>query len=115
MHLARLWAVSELAMSISFSAISPTPSFDTPKSAALTAKPAETKSAEQTFLEWARMTPAERLHAQMLGQLGLTEDQFKAMDPAAQQKIEDKIREMIKQQAENNSDKRTGLITDKSV
>jgi TPP-dependent pyruvate/acetoin dehydrogenase alpha subunit len=61
------------------------------------------------------MTPAERMHAQMLAQLGLTEDQFKAMDPAAQQKIEDKIREMIKQQVENSTDKRTGMITDKSA
>ena len=79
----------------------------------LMAKPAQ--SVEQKFLEYAKMTPAERMHAQMLAQLGLTEDQFKAMSPADQQKIEDKIREMIKQQATNNNDKRTGLITDKSV
>ena len=46
---------------------------------------------------------------------GDTEDQFKAMDPAAQQKIEEKIRDMIKKQAENGNDKRTGLITDKSA
>ncbi|WP_156041883.1 hypothetical protein [Bradyrhizobium sp. URHD0069] len=61
------------------------------------------------------MTPAEQMHAQMLAQLGLTEDQFKAMDPAAQQNIEDKIREMIKQQVETSTDKRTGMITDKSA
>jgi ABC-type transporter MlaC component len=61
------------------------------------------------------MTPAARLHAEMLGQLGLTEDQFKAMSPADQQKIEDKIRELIKQQAEKSSEKRTGLITDISA
>jgi TPP-dependent pyruvate/acetoin dehydrogenase alpha subunit len=102
-------------MSVSFSGVSPTPSFVTEKSASLTAKPAKTKSAEQKFLEYAKMTPAERMHAQMLAQLGLTEDQFKAMDPAAQQKIEDKIREMIKQQVENSTDKRTGMITDKSA
>ena len=70
---------------------------------------------EQKFLEYAKMTPAERMHAQMLAQLGLTEDQFKAMSPADQQKIEDKIRDMVKKQADNNNDKRTGLITDKSV
>jgi hypothetical protein len=55
------------------------------------------------------------MHAAMLAQMGLTEDQFKAMDPAAQQKIDDNIREMIKQQAAESSDKRTGSITDKSV
>jgi hypothetical protein len=115
MVLARLRACNpEHAMSISISGASPTSLFD-PKPASLTAKPAETKSVEQKFLEYARMTPAERMHAQMLAQLGLTEDQFKAMDPAAQQKIEDKIRDMIKQQAANSNDKRTGIITDKSA
>lgn len=102
-------------MTISPTGFSPTASFDPPKSSALAAAPAATKSAEQKFLEWARMTPAERMHAQMLGQLGLTEEQFKAMDPAAQQKIEEKIREMIKRQAANTGDKRTGLITDKTA
>jgi hypothetical protein len=103
-------------MSVSFSGIfptpSPTPSLGQQKSA-VTAKPAD--SAVQKFLEYANMTPAERLHAEMLSQLGLTEDQFKAMSPADQQKVEDKIRELIKQQAEKSNDKRTGLITDMSV
>ena len=102
-------------MSISPTGFSPTAAFEAPKSSALTVKPTETKTAEQKFLEWAKMTPAERMHAQMLGQLGLTEEQFKAMDPAAQQKIEERIREMIKQQAANTGDKRTGLITDKTA
>jgi len=116
MALARLGEIrSGDAMSVSFPGVSPTASFDKPKAATLVAKPAEAKSAEQKFLEYAKMTPAERIHAAMLAQMGLTEDQFKAMDPAAQQKIEDKIRDMIKQQAANNSDKRTGLITDKSA
>jgi hypothetical protein len=79
----------------------------------LAAKPAET--AAQKFLEYANMTPAERLQAEMLSQLGLTEDQFKAMDPADQQKVMDKIRELIKQQAQNGSSQRTGLITDISA
>lgn len=105
-------------MSISFpgagaSAVA-TPATNTSKTS-LTAKPAESQTAEQKFLEWAKMTPAERMHAQMLSQLGITEDQFKQMDPAAQQKIEEKIRDMIKKQAENGGDKRTGLITDKTA
>ena len=100
-----------MSMSISLSGASPTSLLDTSKAA----KPAAAKSVEQTFLDYAKMTPAERMHAQMLAQLGLTEDQFKAMDPAAQQKIEDKIRDMIKQQAANGGDKRAGIITDKSA
>jgi hypothetical protein len=102
----------ESMMSISFSGVGATPAPSATKSA-LTAK--STQTAEQKFLEWAKMTPAERMHAQMLSQLGITEDQFKAMDPAAQQKIEEKIRDMIKKQAENGNDKRTGLITDKTA
>jgi hypothetical protein len=104
----------EFAMSISFPGALPAPSLDMQKSR-LTAKLPEAKSAEQKFLEYAKMTPAERMHAAMLAQMGLTEDQFKAMDPAAQQKIEDKIRDMIRQQAANSSDKRTGINTDKSA
>jgi hypothetical protein len=51
----------------------------------------------------------------MLGQLGITEDQFKAMSPAEQQKVMDEIRDLIKQQVQNGSDKRTGMITDISA
>jgi hypothetical protein len=99
-------------MSMSVSGVS-TSAASAQSSTSLSAKAA--KTAAQQFLEYANMTPAERLHAQMLAKLGLTEDQFKAMDPAAQQKIEDKIREMIKQQLAASSDKRTGMITDKTV
>jgi hypothetical protein len=78
-------------------------------------KLSESQSPEQKFLEYAKMSPAERMHAAMLGQLGLTEDQFKSMDPAAQREVEQKIQQMIQQQAEQGNDKRTGLIADKSV
>ena len=104
-----------MSISISLSGASPTSLLDTSKPANPAAKPAAAKSVEQTFLDYAKMTPAERMHAQMLAQLGLTEDQFKAMDPAAQQKVEDKIREMVKQQVQNGTDKRTGIITDKTA
>ena len=102
-------------MPVSFTGFSPTSVFPSQKTqpATLAAKPAQTT--EEKFLEYAKMTPAERLHAQMLAELGLTEDQFKAMSPADQQKIEDKIRDMIKKHAEDSNDKRTGLITDKTA
>ncbi len=100
-------------MSMSVSGASSAPAVGAQSSTSLNAKAA--KTAAQQFLEYANMTPAERLHAQMLAKLGLTEDQFKAMDPAAQQKIEDKIREMIKQQLSESNDKRTGMITDKTA
>jgi hypothetical protein len=115
---------SEFAMSISLlaslgpaltSLISPSKSSSPLPSAtsSLAAKPAET--AAQKFMDYANMTPAQRLQAQMMSQLGITEDQFKAMSPADQAKVMDKIRDMIKQQAQNSSTPRSGLITDMSV
>jgi len=61
------------------------------------------------------MTPAQRLHAEMLAKLGLTEDQFKALPPAQQQKVEQQITDMIKKQMADNNDTRTGMITDKTA
>jgi hypothetical protein len=61
------------------------------------------------------MTPAQRMFAQMLNKLGITQDQFNAMSPADQQKVEQKIQQMIKQQVQNGSDKQTGMITDISA
>jgi TPP-dependent pyruvate/acetoin dehydrogenase alpha subunit len=76
---------------------------------------ADPQSAEQKFLDYMKMSPAERMHAAMMSQLGISEDEFNAMDPAAQQEVEQKIQQMIQQQAEQSNDKRTGLITDISV
>jgi hypothetical protein len=73
------------------------------------------KTAAQQFQQWANMTPAQRLHAEMLAKLGMTEDQFKALPPAQQQKINDQIAEMIKKQVGDTNDTRTGLITDKTA
>jgi hypothetical protein len=110
----------EFAMSVSFpSAVFP-PTFPStsspasqPTSTGLATKP--TNSVVQQFLQYANMTPAQRMQADMLSQLGLTEDQFKAMSPADQQKVEAKIRDLVKKQADESNDKRTGLITDISV
>ena len=61
------------------------------------------------------MTPAQRMFADMLNQLGITEDQFKTMPPAEQQKVEQKIQQMIKDQVQNGGGKQTGMITDISA
>jgi hypothetical protein len=82
-------------------------------STALNVSPA--KTAAQQFQQWANMTPAQRLHAEMLAKLGLTEDQFKALPPAQQQKINDQIAQMIKKQMGDTNDTRTGLIADKTA
>ena len=101
---------------MSVSSVSPASSLaaqSSQSSTSLSAKAA--KTAAQQFQEYASMTPAQRLHAEMLAKLGLTEDQFKAMSPADQQKVEAKIADMIKKQMSDSNDKRTGMITDKTA
>jgi hypothetical protein len=51
----------------------------------------------------------------MLGQLGLTEEEFQEMDPAEQQKVAQKIQQMIEQQAEQGGGKTPGLVLDKTA
>jgi hypothetical protein len=99
-------AISSLSSSLSFGAL--------PSTAQL-APSAQAKTPAQQFMEYANMTPAQRMFASMLGKLGITQDQFNSMTPAEQQKVEDKIRDMIKKQLDNTANKPTGLITDKSV
>ena len=100
---------------MSVSSVSPASSLgaSSQSSTSLNAKAA--KTAAQQFQEYASMTPAQRLHAEMLAKLGLTEDQFQAMSPADQQKVEAKIADMIKKQMSDSNDKRTGMITDKTA
>jgi hypothetical protein len=79
--------------------------------------PASTKpdTARQDFLAFSKMTPAEKMRAMILGSMGLTEDQLKAMDPKERQKIEDKIKALIREQVERLVEKGTGLAVDLKV
>lgn len=83
-----------------------------PSSSSLTG---QSNSVVQQFLQYAKMTPAQRIFAQMLNKLGITEDQFKAMPPAEKQKVEQQVQQMIKQQVQSGGDKQTGMITDISA
>src|ERR1700744_5039101 len=108
-------------MSISFpgtSAASSVPIASTPSSGS--AKSSSSQSSQgnsivQQFEQYANETPAQRMFDQMLGQLGITEDQYKSMTPSQQQQVQEKIQQMIKQQVQNSSNKRTGVITDVSA
>jgi hypothetical protein len=83
-----------------------------PASSSLAAKN-KSNSVEQQFLKYAEMTPAQRLFDSMLKQLGLSEDDFKAMSPQDQQKVVEKIQQMIKQQTENGTGTAPkGMVTD---
>jgi hypothetical protein len=102
------------SMSIS-SAASAMSSFALPSSSSLSSSKTS-QSAEQKFLDYANETPAQRMFDSMLGQFGVTKDQFNAMSPAEQQKITQKIQQLVQQQAQQGGSKQQpGLLTDKSV
>jgi len=82
---------------------------------ASTANPGPTEtSAKDEFLKFQAMTPAQKMRAMMLAKLGLTEEQVKAMTPEERKKVEDKLKDMIKQSVQNDPEKKgkTGQIAD---
>ena len=74
--------------------------------------PAKPSAAVQAFMDYEKKTPAEKMRDEILGSMGLTEDQLKAMDPKDRAKVEEKIRELIKQKVEESTEKKTGQIVD---
>lgn len=89
-----------------------------PQAGSGTASPSKSsgaaQSAEEKFLAYAKMSPAEKLRAALLSQLGLTEEQVQAMPPEERQKVEQKITELLKQAAQKKAEKdgQTGFFTD---
>lgn len=55
------------------------------------------------FQQYMDKSPAERMREQILGSMGLTEDDVKAMTPAERRAIEDKIASIIKQRMEEET------------
>ena len=81
---------------------------------ASTSSPTGETSAKDDFLKYQAMTPAQKMRAMALAKLGVTEEQLKAMSPEDRAKIEQKLKDMIKQQVQNDLDKKdkTGQIAD---
>lgn len=102
-------AASTLAKVNALTATKPAASSSDP----LAAAPAQ--SAKDEFLDYAKMTPAQKMRAAMLGKLNVTEEQLKAMSPEERKKVEDKIKDMIRQQVENDPKMKTGSILDVSA
>ena len=66
----------------------------------------------EDFLKFAEMSPAEKIRYVFLKQHGLSEDDLKAMSPADRRKIEDEIREEIKDSIKRNTQHKVGSIAD---
>ncbi|MDB6063271.1 MAG: hypothetical protein JWM78_3374 [Verrucomicrobiaceae bacterium] len=60
-------------------------------------------SAANEFQKYMEMTPAEKIRYNTLSQMGLTEDDLKALPPEQQEKIENTIAERIKDQAQSTA------------
>ncbi|MBO9543080.1 hypothetical protein [Caulobacter sp.] len=69
-------------------------------------------SPREEFMKFQAMTPAQKMRAMMLAKLGVTEEQLKAMKPEERKKIEDKLKEMVKQEVQNDPEKKDqkGLV-----
>ena len=63
-------------------------------------------AAKQEFLDFMAMDPQARMRAQMLGGMGLTEEQLAAMPADERQKIEDRIHEMIAAKVQEDTEEK---------
>jgi hypothetical protein len=70
------------------------------------------KSAKDEFMDYAKLTPAQKMRAAMLAKMGVTEEQLKAMSPEERQKIEDQIKKQIKEQVQNDPNMKKGSLLD---
>lgn len=69
---------------------------------------------ENEFLKWAKMSPGERMRADILSSMGLDADKVAAMSPEEQKKVEDKVREMIEEKLRQGA-KKPGLLVDQKA
>ena len=67
-------------------------------------------SVTQDFLDYAKMSPAERMRENILKRLGMTEQQFEKLSPAQQQAVNQKIQQIMLQQIQQNAGKTGQLV-----
>jgi hypothetical protein len=67
------------------------------------------------FLKLVGQTPAEQMRAQILRDLGVTEDDLKAMDSKERAKIEEKIKELVREKVKESTEQKTGVAVDIKV
>jgi hypothetical protein len=105
-----------ILMSLGASALAKVNALTAPKATDATSNSGVTaatdKSAKDEFLDYAKLTPAQKMRAAMLAKMGVTEEQLKAMDPKERQKIEDQLKTQIKQQVENDPEMKKGSLLD---
>lgn len=73
-------------------------------SAALNKADEKTGAVTQEFMKWAKMSPAERMRANVLSSMGLSEEEVAAMPPEKRQAIEAEIKKKIEEQLARKGD-----------
>ena len=79
-------------------------------SASASGTPSQSNSVVQDFLDYAKMSPAERMRENILKSLGMTEQQFEKLSPAQQQAVNQKIQQIMLQQIQQNAGKTGQLV-----
>lgn len=69
-------------------------------------------AAVKDFMAYAQMTPAQKLRAAILSQMGLKEEDLAKMDPKERKKVEDKIAAIIKEKIEHGDEDHKGVLVD---
>ncbi|WP_240621444.1 hypothetical protein [Caulobacter zeae] len=69
-------------------------------------------SARQELYDYAAKSPAEKMRAAILGKLGLTEEDVAAMDSKEREKLEAKIKQMIKDEVTQQAEEKKGVLVD---
>jgi hypothetical protein len=70
----------------------------------------------QEFRNYAKMNPIDRLRANIMKSMNVTQQQIDAMPPAQQQAIEQKIEQLVKEQMQKNVDGQSkGQVVDFSA
>ncbi|WP_338828085.1 hypothetical protein [Bradyrhizobium sp. 27S5] len=62
-------------------------------------------SVEQKFLKFAQMSPMDRMRANILKSMGMSEEDLKNMTPDQRAAVEQKIKELIEQSFQKNAGK----------
>jgi len=69
-------------------------------------------SPEATLLAYFRMTPAQKMRFDIMSQMGITQEDYDKMTPAQKAVVDAKIKEKMKEEVQQMSEKKTGLLVD---
>jgi len=67
------------------------------------------------LMDYTRMSPAQQMQAGMLHSLGYSQQQYDALTPGEKAKVDQKIQQLIKQDVQEQAEKKTGMLVDVSA